>query len=110
MLFFPIIHCVVNSVFTLAAPIARNFADPVWLYKNSSGNTILYGMKPDIGAFVAACLSCMPGWMRFLLWIRAGFVRLLGMRQDKIPKATRVNPEDVSYTIMIWAMIRYAVK
>jgi hypothetical protein len=49
-------------------------------------------------AFVAACLSYMPGWMRFLLWIRAGFVRLLGMRQEGIPKSTRMNPEDVSFT------------
>jgi hypothetical protein len=40
-----------NNTIQLVTSITRNAADPVWLYKNSSGNTVLYGLKPDIGAF-----------------------------------------------------------
>lgn len=53
--------------------------------------------KP-LRAMVACCLSYMPGWVRALYWLRAGFVRLLGMRQDKIPCAVPVREEDVSLT------------
>jgi hypothetical protein len=39
-----------NTV-TLATPLARSPAEPVWLYKNSTGSTVLRGSAPDIGAF-----------------------------------------------------------
>jgi len=53
--------------------------------------------KP-LRVMVASCLSFMPGWARALYWLRAGFVRLLGMRQEKIPFAAPVREEDVSLT------------
>lgn len=34
--------------------------------------------------FIATALTYQPGWMRLLYGIRAGFVRLLGMRQKEI--------------------------
>ena len=52
--------------------------------------------KP-LPAFIASMLSYMPGWMRFLYHIRAGFVRLLGMRQDRFPGDVRIHEKDVSF-------------
>jgi hypothetical protein len=52
----------------------------------------------SLRAMVASCLSFMPGWARALYWLRAGLVRLLGMRQEKIPFDTPVREEDVSLT------------
>ncbi len=54
--------------------------------------------KMSMRAFIAAALSYMPGWMRFLYRVRALFVRLLGMRQDAVPDDTSVSPEEVSLT------------
>ncbi|MEV7008486.1 DUF2867 domain-containing protein [Streptosporangium sp. NPDC051022] len=48
--------------------------------------------------FLHGLVSWDPGWMRFLYRIRAGFVRLLGMRQRGIPSAPDIRPEDVSFT------------
>jgi hypothetical protein len=38
----------------LATPISWNKNDPVWLYKNSSGNRVLYGTAPALGAHAYA--------------------------------------------------------
>ena len=47
--------------------------------------------------FVAAMLSYYPWWIIFLYRIRAVFVKMLGMKQDKAPdRLPRLNPEDVS--------------
>ncbi len=54
--------------------------------------------KKSMRAFIAATLSYMPGWMRFLYKIRAGFVKLLGMHQDHIPLDVSMEAEDVSLT------------
>lgn len=53
--------------------------------------------KP-LRAVVAGCLSFMPGWARALYRVRAGFVRLLGMRQDRIPFNEPVREDEVSMT------------
>jgi hypothetical protein len=53
--------------------------------------------KP-LRAMVAACLSFKPGWVRALYRVRAGFVRLLGMRQEKLPFDGPMRAEDVSLT------------
>ncbi len=45
--------------------------------------------------FVAGLLSYQPGWVRFLLGVRWGLVRLLGMKQEGVPGAARYRPEDV---------------
>lgn len=48
--------------------------------------------------FVAGALSYNPGWVKALYGVRAGFVRLLGMRQEGIPPSLTMRAEDVSMT------------
>ena len=48
--------------------------------------------------FMAGALSYMPGWMRFLYRIRKYLVLLLGTRQDGIPDAETIRPEELSFT------------
>ncbi|GAA3097030.1 DUF2867 domain-containing protein [Streptosporangium carneum] len=48
--------------------------------------------------FLCGLASWEPGWVRFLYRVRAVFVRLLGMRQEGIPSARVIRPEDVSFT------------
>ncbi|MEV8635483.1 DUF2867 domain-containing protein [Streptosporangium sp. NPDC051023] len=48
--------------------------------------------------FLHGFLSWQPGWLRFLYRIRAGFVRLLGMRQEGVPAALEIRPENISFT------------
>jgi hypothetical protein len=40
-----------TNVITLASPITRSAGAPIYLYKNSSGQQVLYGSAPDIGAY-----------------------------------------------------------
>lgn len=47
--------------------------------------------------FIAGMFSYYPAWIKFLYRVRWGFVRLLGMKQEGIPKDTRMKPEDVSF-------------
>jgi hypothetical protein len=39
-----------TNTITLATPISWNNNDPVWLYKDSNGNRVLYGTAADLGA------------------------------------------------------------
>ena len=48
--------------------------------------------------FLHGFISWEPGWVRSLYRVRALFVRLLGMRQDGMPSASKIRPEDVSFT------------
>jgi hypothetical protein len=48
--------------------------------------------------FVAGMLSYQPAWMTFLYGVRWAFVRLLGMKQEGVPRSQRLRPEDVSLT------------
>ncbi|GIH93074.1 DUF2867 domain-containing protein [Planobispora siamensis] len=48
--------------------------------------------------FLAGFISYEPGWMRLLYRIRAGFVRLLGMRQGELPSARGTRPEEIPFT------------
>jgi hypothetical protein len=45
--------------------------------------------------FVAAMLGYQPNWVTALYRIRGGFVRLLGMRQEGIPKPLHLQPQEV---------------
>lgn len=47
--------------------------------------------------FVAAMLSYMPGWMRFLYWVRGYLVILLGNSQDSIPQKQELQPEKIGF-------------
>jgi hypothetical protein len=40
-----------TNTITLANSISRNDGDNVWLYRDSSGNRVLYGSAPDMGAY-----------------------------------------------------------
>ncbi|MBG0814446.1 DUF2867 domain-containing protein [Planomonospora sp. ID82291] len=48
--------------------------------------------------FLAGFISYEPGWIRLLYRVRAGFVRLLGMRQDEQPSTAGTRPEDIPFT------------
>jgi hypothetical protein len=48
--------------------------------------------------FLYGFASWEPGWLRLLYRIRAGFVRLLGMRQEGMPSFAIPRPEDISFT------------
>jgi hypothetical protein len=48
--------------------------------------------------FLAGTLSYYPGWIRLLYVVRAGFVRLLGMKQENMSSAPRLRPEDIAFT------------
>jgi hypothetical protein len=52
----------------------------------------------SLRVFIAGVFSYQPGWVTFLYGIRWGFVRLLGLTQEGIPKTQRARPEDVPMT------------
>lgn len=52
----------------------------------------------NLREFMAAMFGYMPTWMQFLYRVRAVFVRFLGMRQDGVPSAVTLAPEDISFT------------
>jgi hypothetical protein len=47
--------------------------------------------------FLAGFLSHYPFWIKGLYGIRAGFVRLLGMRQPRMSLPPRLTPDDISF-------------
>ncbi|VAW38743.1 hypothetical protein MNBD_CHLOROFLEXI01-3150 [hydrothermal vent metagenome] len=53
----------------------------------------------DVGLrqFIASMFSYQPAWMTFLYGVRYFFVRLLGMKQEGVPKGAIVQPEDISF-------------
>jgi hypothetical protein len=48
--------------------------------------------------FIASMMGYYPEWIKALYRIRAVFVRLLGMRQEGIPRDVRLRPQDVPMT------------
>lgn len=53
--------------------------------------------RKNLREFLAASLSYMPGWMRFLYRVRWVFVRLLGASQDSLPSRPNIDPKDVAF-------------
>jgi len=54
--------------------------------------------EQSLREFLAGFLSYYPGWIKALYGIRAGFVRLLGMKQDGMPGgAPRLKPSDINF-------------
>lgn len=47
--------------------------------------------------FLSGFLSYYPSWINTLYRVRAGFVRLLGMKQEGTPGGLRLRPEDISF-------------
>ncbi|HYF62171.1 MAG TPA: DUF2867 domain-containing protein [Herpetosiphonaceae bacterium] len=47
--------------------------------------------------FIAGFLNYNPAWIKSLYLVRAGFVRLLGMRQEGIPQAPRLRADAVPF-------------
>ncbi|MER7129697.1 DUF2867 domain-containing protein [Streptosporangium saharense] len=51
--------------------------------------------RASLEEFLRGMLAWRPGWLRFLYWVRGGFVRLLGMRQEGNPAAGRAPMEEI---------------
>jgi len=49
-----------TNTITLATGISRNAGDKVWLYKNSSGQQMLFGTAPDLGAYEVVSAAPPP--------------------------------------------------
>lgn len=45
--------------------------------------------------FIAGMISYQPAWMTFLYGVRAVFVRFLGMKQEGLPRAIKLEPTRV---------------
>lgn len=45
--------------------------------------------------FIASMMSHQPGWITFLYRLRAVFVQFLGMRQEGVPQAIQMKPENL---------------
>jgi hypothetical protein len=59
--------------------------------------------EANLREFLAGMLSYSPIWVKALYGIRWGFVRLLGMKQESIPKAPALRPEDIPFEAGKWA-------
>src|SRR5688572_10833217 len=59
--------------------------------------------EANLREFLAGMLSYYPAWIKALYGIRWGFVRLLGMKQDNLPKAPAFRPEDIPFEAGKWA-------
>jgi hypothetical protein len=56
--------------------------------------------QTSLRQFIAAMLSCYPGWIVFLYRIRAVLVKLLGLYRHPAPEALpKLGPEDVSFVV-----------
>lgn len=52
----------------------------------------------NLREFVANMFSYQPAWISFLYRVRAVFVRFLGMKQEGIPQAYKMNPDTIDFT------------
>jgi hypothetical protein len=50
----------------------------------------------DLRRFLAGLISYQPWWIDLLYRVRAGFVRLLGMRQESVPHM-EITPDSISF-------------
>ncbi len=46
-------------------------------------------------SFIAGMISYQPMWVTFLYGVRAVFVRFLGMKQEELPQAVKIDPTRV---------------
>ncbi len=47
--------------------------------------------------FIAGMISYSPGWLKFLYGVRWFFVRLLGMKQEGVPRDLSMTAKNVSF-------------
>jgi hypothetical protein len=59
--------------------------------------------QANLREFIAGMLSYYPAWIKALYGIRWGFVRLLGMKQENLPKAPNLRPEEIPFEAGQWA-------
>jgi Protein of unknown function (DUF2867) len=71
-------------------------AQPFLVGANHFDEKVIEG-EVNLREFLAGFLSYYPSWIQALYAVRAGFVRLLGMRQHGMPKLPNLRPEDVSF-------------
>ncbi|MEM7125726.1 MAG: DUF2867 domain-containing protein [Chloroflexota bacterium] len=60
--------------------------------------------------FLANMFSYMPRWMQILYAVRWFFVRLLGMKQEGIPKGETLTPDGIPFEVGKWATFFRVVK
>lgn len=62
----------------------------------------------NLREFTAGLIGYQPAWIDFLYRVRAVFVRFLGMKQDFMPTALKLRPEDLPMdpgdTVSIWTV------
>ncbi|AKQ64590.1 hypothetical protein A176_001502 [Myxococcus hansupus] len=54
--------------------------------------------RATLREFLAGLMSYQPAWVTALYGVRAVFVRLLGMRQQGVPRQVLFRPEDIPMT------------
>lgn len=54
--------------------------------------------RATLREFLAGLMSYQPAWVTALFGVRAVFVRLLGMRQPRVPRSADLRPEDIPMT------------
>lgn len=59
--------------------------------------------QASLREFIAGMLSYYPAWIKALYAIRWGFVRLLGMKQENLPTAPNLRPEEIPFESGQWA-------
>lgn len=85
-----------NELITLVPDLAPLFKD-----KDHVDIKTIVSDQP-MRTFIAGAMSYSPAWLKFLYGVRAVFVRLLGMKQESMPDAFQITPEDVSLTSGEW--------
>ena len=55
--------------------------------------------KITMNEFVVGMFNYQPAWMSFLYRVRWGFVRLLGMKQEGIPQALKIDAKTLDLTV-----------
>jgi hypothetical protein len=49
--------------------------------------------------FVTRLIAYQPAWVTALYWVRRAFMRLLGLRQDRMPRPPQLRPEQLPMTV-----------
>jgi hypothetical protein len=94
------INYAANTI-TLANPISRNDGDNVWLYKNSSGQIVLSGSAPDIGAYeyipsASQTVNLLSGWNWISFNVLPADLSLNSVFNGIIPQVEQVKTQIMS--------------
>jgi Protein of unknown function (DUF2867)/Family of unknown function (DUF6463) len=92
--FFPLAMLIVHRATQFAKHALADVPELARLIEDADhvDTKIVYG-EASLREFVAAMLSYQPSWATALFGVRAVFVRLLGMRQERLPGRHRYDAE-----------------